>query len=155
MIQRVQSIYLLLAVIACIVCLCLPIGELRGEELSVPANLYNGCVVAAQGTEISVSPVTILPLFVTLILAASIGLLALFLYKKRSLQMRMCVYAILFIIVWYGALAFIALLKLPEDTMFHPSFTGILPLLAACLFWLARHNINKDEQLVKSADRIR
>ena len=155
MIQRVQSIYLLLAIIACVVCLCLPVGELRGTELSVPALLFNGCVVAAQGAEISVSPITIMPLFVTLVLSATIALFTLFLYKKRPLQMRMCIYAIILIVIWYVALAFIAMLRLPEGTFYHPSFTIVLPFLAACLFWLARHNIRKDERLVRSADRIR
>ena len=41
MIQRIQTIYLTLAAIACIVCLCLPIGRFIDASGMVSGTLYN------------------------------------------------------------------------------------------------------------------
>ncbi len=155
MIQRIQTIYLALGILACLVCLCLPIAELQGGVLSVPAYMYNGCVVGAQGDGISVSTSTMIPLFGTLVVAAALACFAIFTYRRRSLQMKLCVYAVLLIVIWISTLAFIALLKIRAGITFRPLLASVLPLLAVCLFLLARRSIAKDERLVRSADRIR
>ena len=45
MIQRKQTIYLFLAVVACIVCLCLPLGTLQLQGMGVEPVLYNMALV--------------------------------------------------------------------------------------------------------------
>lgn len=155
MIQRIQTLFLLLGIVACLVCVCFPIAELRGEGITIPARMYNGCVVAEQGSSLAVASAVLIPLFALLVLAAAVGLWTIFTYKHRLRQMKLCIYAICLLVVWYATLAFVALTQMPEGATFHPLFATALPLLAICLFALARRSIHKDEQLVRSADRIR
>ena len=45
MIQRKQTIYLFLAAVACIVCLCLPLGTVQLQGMGVEPVLYNMALV--------------------------------------------------------------------------------------------------------------
>ncbi len=84
MIQRKQTIFLLLALAALIVCLCLPIGKLTGNALGATASVYN-IGIFVQG-KLAAHPL----LFVDLVIVASLTLIDIFLYNKRKLQIGIC-----------------------------------------------------------------
>ena len=50
MIQRIQSVYLLVVTILIIICLCSPVGSYIGSDYSVSA-LTNLCLTMADGTK--------------------------------------------------------------------------------------------------------
>ena len=49
MIQRIQSVYLLLALICTIVCMCLPVGAWQPEGMGLNVTLYNLWTVTGEG----------------------------------------------------------------------------------------------------------
>lgn len=149
MIQRKQTVYLLLALAALIVCLCLPIGKLTGNALGATASVYN-IGIYAQG-KLAAHPL----LFVDIVIVASLTLIDIFLYNKRKLQIGICVANIVLCLAWYGYYAFMALGGLKALGSFSMSFAACLPFVAIVLFILARNGIKADENLLKSMDRIR
>ena len=128
MIQRIQSVYLLVVTILIIICLCSPVGSYIGSDYSVSA-LTNLCLTMADGT--------------------------IFLFKKRMLQIRLTIFSTILLIGYYATLVtFIFMLK-EESMTFSLSWTVCLPLVAIILNWLAIRAIGKDEVLVKAYDRLR
>lgn len=149
MIQRKQTIYLLLALAALITCLCLPIGTISGSRLGTTGVVYN-LGVFMQG-KLTVHPL----LFADVVIIASLTLIDIFLYKNRKLQLRICDANIVLCVAWYGYYAFMAFDGLKELGDFSMSFAVCLPLVAIVLFILAHFGIKADEDLIKSMDRIR
>ena len=137
MIQRIQSVYLLVVTILIIICLCSPVGSYIGSDYSVSA-LTNLCLTMADGTK-DYAPWA---WFVIL-------------FKKRMLQIRLTIFSTILLIGYYATLVtFIFMLK-EESMTFSPSWTVCLPLVAIILNWLAIRAIGKDEVLVKAYDRLR
>ena len=54
MIQRKQSVFLLIAFIASVVCLCLPIGSFEPQAMGVSFKMYNLMVMLGTGADYSV-----------------------------------------------------------------------------------------------------
>ncbi|KQR66905.1 DUF4293 domain-containing protein [Pedobacter sp. Leaf176] len=155
MIQRVQSIWLLLAAIVLILMLFLPVATKNaGAETS---ELYtNGLlktVTGKSGTVLTMN--TFLPLLITNIAVAIMCLANIFNFKKRSLQKRV----ILFTIAAIGGFAFwcsVYAKQLPggvEGASF--GIGAYMPALAILFCVLAIFGINKDERLIRSAERLR
>jgi hypothetical protein len=153
MIQRIQTIYLLAAVVVGIVCLCLQIGTVNVEGLVV-AREYNLWVVSAND---GMTHCGVWPLFAVLTLASSVGVYAIFMFHNRVLQARFCVFCSLLIVGWY--VIYVVFGQLIADSSkgehFVPSLTAALPFVAFVLYLLARRAILADERLVRAADRIR
>ena len=147
MIQRIQSVYLLVVTILIIICLCSPVGSYIGSDYSVSA-LTNLCLTMADGTK-DYAPWA---LFVILLVVAVLAFGTIFLFKKRMLQIRLTIFSTILLIGYYATLVtFIFMLK-EESMTFSPSWTVCLPLVAIILNWLAIRAIGKDEVLVKSHD---
>ena len=86
------------------------------------------------------------------------ALTAIFLYKKRIKQIRICVFNAILLIGFYGLFAFILwkIFGLAGD--FRVSNVRIaltFPLISLILSYLAIRSIGADEMLVKSLDRLR
>ncbi len=149
MIQRKQTIYLLLALAALIVCLCLPIGRLTSTTLGAETLVYN--LGLYTNTGVSVHPI----LFVDIVVVATLSLINIFLYNKRKLQMRICVVSIILCLVWYAYYAFMVLSMFKGIGAVSISFAVCLPFVAIVMLVLARSGIKADEELIKSMSRIR
>lgn len=149
MIQRIQSVYLLVVTILMIVCMCSPVGSIIAStnEISEFGNL---CITMPDGTK-DYAPWA---LFVILLVVAILSFGTIFLFKKRMLQIRLTIFCSVLLIGYYMALvAFIFMLA--EDTSFTPSWTICLPFIGVILNWLAIRGIGADEALVKAYDRLR
>ena len=97
------------------------------------------------------------PLLIIQLVASAISIFAIFLYKKRMLQARLCVYNILLILVWMALCAYYVYTNQAkaENSHLEMEFTAALPAVSLILYILARRGIIKDEKLVRAADRIR
>lgn len=147
MIQRKQTIFLLLACVAAVVCLCLPLGSFELAGMGKEPILYNLAVVDGNGS----FEFGYCVLFILLSLSALLSLAAIFMYKNRKLQMNMCKSSLVLLVLWY---AFLTYIIYSSDT-FHQSFAACLPFVSAVFVWLAHRGILSDEKLVRAADRIR
>lgn len=149
MIQRIQSLFLLGVVLISGLLLVVPVYEL--QQVAVP-----------DVPSLAVSPATsflISSNALLMILNCAIGvfaLLAIFLYRNRSLQIRICNLDLLLTCVLVGLLFFVA------DTMSSNMnqhvkylFGSYMPLIQLLFIFLASRFIKRDEDLVRSADRLR
>ena len=149
MIQRIQSVYLLVITILMIICMCNPVGSIIAStnEISEFGNL---CITLPDGTK-DYAPWA---LFAILMVVAILSFVTIFLFKKRMLQIRLTIFSSIMLIGYYLALVALALM-LAEGTSFTPSWTICLPFVAIVLNWLAIRGIGADEALVKAYDRLR
>lgn len=99
MIQRIQSVYLLVVTILIIICLCSPVGSYIGSDYSVSA-LTNLCLTMADGTK-DYAPWA---LFVILLVVAVLAFGTIFLFKKRMLQIRLTIFSTILLIGYYATL---------------------------------------------------
>lgn len=152
MIQRIQTIYLLVAVVLSVVCLCMQIGTFTEGGAAVYSE-YNLWVTGPTGVRQFVT----WPLFAVLLLSAAIGLYAIFMYANRLLQARFCMFAMLLVVGWYILYVVYGGVLKPGDgsAEFAPTWVGACPLVASVFYFLARRAIMADERLVRAADRIR
>ena len=149
MIQRIQSVYLLVVSILMVICMCNPIGSIIAStnEISEFGNL---CITLPDGTK-DYAPWA---LFTILLVVAVLAFGTIFLFKKRMLQIRLTIFSSVMLIGYY--LAVVAyIFMLAEETNFTPSWTICLPLIGIILNWLAIRGIGADEALVKAYDRLR
>lgn len=133
------------------------IGDAGPEERTLAAfgisgiNPEDGNIVLVTGTPV---------LGVAITAAALLSLIAIFLYKKRGAQYRVCILEII-LLAGIQALAVFHVLRTvkgPEalaDGIYNPVLTFFFPLICIILVWLAMVGIRKDVRLIKSMDRIR
>lgn len=154
MIQRIQTVYMFLAVVLTVVCLCMQIGTFLVAGVPV-FNEYNLWMSDPLGAR----HFTTWPLFAVLVLSSAIGLCNIFLYTNRKMQARICLFNILLIIGWYIVyVVFSQTMNNLADLVtlsFQPSIAAALPCVSVILYVMARHAILADEKLVRAADRIR
>lgn len=149
MIQRKQSVYLLLAVIAIVCALCLPIGYFVDEATSLVFKPMG--VTLMDGTQLSTWG-----LFALLVLGAIIPACTIFLFRNRRLQMRMTLFHILLLVGYYFVLLFFcSVLKKDLNSTFQFNWAICLPMVAIILDWLAFAAIRHDDEMVKAVDRLR
>ena len=156
MIQRKQTLFLLVAVIASLLCFFMPIGVILPKGMGGVVSLYNLGFVDDNGT-IIVSG-TCLPLFILLAVSTALSLATIFLYKNRKLQLSLCATNLLFSVLWYiyYALLFFGMVTVPEvEGNVEVKFAACLPLIAIIMVVLARKGVADGEKLVRAADRIR
>ena len=142
MIQRIQSIFLLLASGACFGLLGLPMAETEQAR--------------AQGffTDADFDVYDHWSLLALFSAAGLVLLVGIFLYQNRPAQLRIAVVGIVLIL----AGAVVSGIFLSQDvaaSAAQVTFGSVLPVLAIAFAILARRSIAKDEKLVRSADRLR
>lgn len=149
MIQRKQTIFLLLALAAVIVCICLPIGHVQLKAMGDSPVWYNLGIYTEASFVAKPLP------FADLVVVGALTFLDIFLYNRRKMQMRICVAGIVLCLAWYAYYAFSAFGELAEMGEFHIGFAACLPFVAIIFLLMARRGIKADEELIKSMDRIR
>lgn len=99
---------------------------------------------------------SLIPLSVIILLICILSFAAIFLFKKRKIQLTLTVSIILLTILLIGLMLFYAFWtagKYQEKLV--PGFKMFIPLLMFVFGILAYRGIRKDENLVKSYDRLR
>ncbi|MDT8401561.1 MAG: DUF4293 domain-containing protein [Bacteroidales bacterium] len=155
MIQRIQTLYLALAAALSGFLLKGPIVRLAGNMNQAYELNYKGIYAVENGGLSSVIESS-LPLTIILIAVPVLFLLAILLFRRRKLQIRVTVFASLLL-----AGAFLLMLfyifytgrKLEAELIFNIKL--VFPVAGTIFGYLAFRNILKDELLIKSYDRIR
>lgn len=150
MIQRKQSVFLLLAFIASVVCLCLPLGSFEPQAMGVSFKIYNLMVMLGTGADYSVCG-----LFGLLVLSSLLSISTIWLYNNRMLQSRLCACNLFLLVAWYIVLGVMTRNVISADTSFHVGFAVCLPAVSIILVQMARVAILKDEKRVRDSERIR
>lgn len=150
MIQRKQTIFLLLALIMTVCCLCMPIGGYN-HGLGLEGTMYNLWITDSTGAH----HYSVWALFAILLITCPINIYTIFAFRNRLVQNRFCIFNILLLIGWYAVyIAIILSLKKENGCVyFTPACT--FPLVAIILYFMAHKAIMADEKLVRDADRIR
>ncbi len=95
-------------------------------------------------------------LFVILLLASTVTFADIFLFMRRTLQMRVVMFAALLMLGWYVVYGvFVYLIGMDLALGFRPHWTAVLPAVSMVLLYLAYRGIHKDDNLVRSLDRLR
>lgn len=151
MIQRIQSLYLFVITILSVVVFFSPIVELTNGEISYILN-YNGISLVTQPSEILINTwtITVLSFFIPVIAA-----LALMSFKKRILQIRLCIINMVLMIGFYPLVVIFIYFAQRLGLTYHLKFAIIFPLINAILTYLAIRAIGRDEALVHSLNRMR
>ncbi len=128
MIQRIQTVYLLLCIILTVLC------------------MYFECTAENH------------PWALTTVMGISgvLELLGIFMFRQRALQMRVCTFCIILLVGWYAMLVGFAYLYgdgLVGD--YRPRLWAAIPAINAILLYMAFRGILHDELLVRSLDRLR
>lgn len=153
MIQRIQSIFLLLTTILMGATFVIPSLEITSESLKFSSVLFNSLGIFDNSISYHAWGATVF-----CALSAIVAFLNIFLYKKRKLQIKLGLFTALLIAIYYVTAAFYInafLDKITPEYSLNIQLGIIFPVLALIFDLLAVSRIKKDEKLVKSLDRIR
>ncbi|MFO7880797.1 MAG: DUF4293 domain-containing protein [Bacteroidota bacterium] len=151
MIQRIQSLYLLGAVITGIIMFFIPLAHIIAGP-----NVLEFYHYGIKPGDIAVNAYNALPLTVLFALTTALSFIIILLYKRRQLQIRLCGVNIFLLIGQIGLILFY-IFDVAKQLDAEKDFTIaiILPVVSIIFIYLAMRNIAKDDARVKAADRIR
>jgi peptidoglycan/LPS O-acetylase OafA/YrhL len=146
MIQRIQSLFLLLAGAGAFSLFALPFATTQDSVASSP--LLNDAVFNLQDNVI---------LLILFVLGGALSLGAIFLFKNRKLQMRLARISFIANLLGMVVVAFLYLNDAVNQANVDPKdgIGAYMPIISMILLFLAIRYIKKDDTLVKSMDRLR
>ncbi|WP_201978016.1 DUF4293 family protein [Hymenobacter rubidus] len=156
MIQRIQSVFLLLLALAMLSVLALPLWHkvdgLTHQELTLTAFGFE-----AKGLQLP-APGPVWLIGVLAAASAAVAAFEIFQFRSRAKQLLLGSLNLLLIVATLGAMFYFSskgeqLLNIKLEGEHLPGF--YLPTLALLLNLLANRFIRRDEQLVRSMDRLR
>ena len=155
MIQRIQSLYLLMTSLLSLIFLngsYLTFFDKSGAEINlIMTGLFKSEVLPGTGMIVNT---WILPVIGILIPVLSI--IAIFLFRMRTIQLKLVRVQILLIIIFIAASVIYSFIIISKfNASFHGWYKLIIPVLQMILSVLALRGIKKDDELVKSYDRLR
>ena len=154
MIQRIQSLYLLIAAALMAVMLFVPLAVFYAGQEQIVMSAFalrdgeGAVVLSAVYLGVLLAAVALLPL-VTILL-----------FRRRMTQIRLCIVEIVLLVgslVMMGVYGYLAMQTVESLTLAASNFRFVVvfPLVAIIFVVLAARAIFKDELLVRSLDRIR
>jgi hypothetical protein len=156
MIQRKQTIFLALALFSFVFLFIFPFANFRlGTEVT--------CYISILAIQNLDGFTKLNYMFIIMQISATLFMslvgVAIFMYKKRPLQVRLCAFAVLTNILMIGAVfvtttMFTNTLQLPKDAINY-LLPAYIPLVTLLLVNFAQRAIRKDETMVRSLDRLR
>lgn len=158
MIQRIQSIYLLAAALLFFFMLNNPLAEIVSTEKDMIAELtYLRIEAVTSPPDVEFTSQSVWPLTALLISIMVLEIIAIFLYKRRTLQMRLCLFNIflmfgLVAMIYYYAKYAPVGIERADSVLLWPI---VVPFISIILTYLALKAIQKDDALVKSWERLR
>lgn|SRR6476661_362437 len=141
MIQRIQTLWLLIVAIAAFATYTL--------------TLYIGKI--ANGTEKVFQLADDFLLVILIILLGILALICMFLFKNRKLQFKLSVFGII-LSAGFLFLEYIRAENFKQNNLIQTGsyqIGALLPLVMVVFFFMAARGIYKDERLIKSMDRLR
>ncbi len=155
MIQRIQTIYLSLVFLFTFLFLIFPKGTIDTGTMIYEVRIWN-IISAESGEKIEFNHflgiVSIILPFVIMILSSY----TIYIYKKRLLQIKLGkINIFIHLILVVSTFFYLDALKENLRGEFSYGVAVVLPLLSMLLLLLANRAIRRDENLVRSADRLR
>lgn len=150
MLQRIQTIFLVLSCIAMQLAVFLPLAYLTYNNAPVKFEAMgfyqNGEIIYSSWG-----------LFFIGAISSILSLITIFSYKKRMLQMRLSIFNIIIMVGFYLFFAFLIFMRNPEaNSSLDKIGVGlIMPIISIIFTWLAIRRIGADEALVRSVNRLR
>lgn len=157
MIQRIQTVYLAIAAILLAVAFFFPVMSFI-DEGQVWLEVYLKGFWDKSYPELGLNKLMLLPLQLLIVITILMAGFAIFLYKKRKLQMRLVRLGIVLVLVVVALVFFYYGNILGKVTSTIPDFnhTGIYLILGSLVMLvLANRSIQKDDNLVRASDRLR
>jgi len=156
MIQRIQSLYLLLVVILMSFLVFKPFAEVAVKDGQVVI-FYTYAVKKFITSEHSEMIIRTLPVIIMVCLIGLISFMNIFQFNRRIIQMRVCVLNILLmaglmILMFYYYYMVKSALQVESHALKLPV---IVPVIGIVLTLLAYRKIHEDEVLVRSYDHLR
>ena len=148
MIQRKQTLFLLVVVIIAIAQFFVPFQTATIADIK-----WNICLMPGCSSEVMDSNIYFPMIFNIIILVLSVVII--FLYKNRVLQYKLSNLLVVFNIIVVALFFILPYAKNASPEVISFKIGAFLPLISTFFAFLAAHFIKKDEQLVRSADRIR
>lgn len=154
MIQRIQTVYLFIASMIMLSIFFFPLtvmADADGQYYQIDLfGIWEGAGEAAQKIE------SLLPLRFLVFVTAALSMVTIFFYKRRILQIRICIFNIMMLTGFYALFFFYFFhIKNRLSAIADLKITVVFPIVAVILVFLATRYIRKDEMMVRSCDRIR
>lgn len=156
MIQRIQSLFLFLVFISCILSFFFPMASFWNEEGSYSFYITGLRALSPDETTLRTNAIPLI------VLTAIIGLMAIiiiFFHKNRVLQLQILRFGIMLSIVNIILIFFFYIPAIERLTSAEADYTSDLgiyfPLICLVFLYLANRYIRKDEKTIRSADRLR
>ncbi|MBL7110536.1 MAG: DUF4293 domain-containing protein [Bacteroidales bacterium] len=153
MIQRIQTIYLLFATVLISLMHFFPIVKILTVSNAIVVFRSHGFFAESMAEGLLPS----VPFFILISVVMLLYVAAIFLFRNRNLQARICRLNILLLIGSLGLMTYYILQMYKKMAGVEYSFqiAVLFPLISIVLTWLAIRGIVKDEALVRSVDKIR
>jgi hypothetical protein len=153
MIQRIQTIYLLVVVVLAALGCAMPLVDFDNglQQLTLSAWQMSSAMPGAL-----TQSAHFWGLFAMSLVIPVLAFVTIFLYRKRMLQIRLCIFNILLMVGYYAVLGVCVWQTVSKfNADFRPQLAALFPLIEIILTWLAIRGIGKDEAKVRAADRLR
>lgn len=153
MLQRIQTVYLLIIVALTIATLFLPLAVLQQGDALFSFDATGLSTMTGEAELIYPA----WGLFALTAIISIIALVTIFLYKNRILQIRLSIFNALLMVGFYGFFAFLiwTVKGQMEGAAMSVKIALSFPVISLILDYLAIRNIGADEALVRSLDRLR
>lgn len=152
MIQRIQTIYLLISLILLGLIAWLPLGE-----VAVGDHIYQFTIKGISSDQTQKMVYNGLPLIILTGIILMLQIVVIFSFKNRIRQMRLATFNLLLMLGILGVSWFFvhSAMKTLGEGVYQFRLPMSFPIIGAILNYLAIRAIGKDEALVRSVDRIR
>lgn len=139
MIQRIQTIWLLLAA------LCAFLG--------LKFAFYSGSFVEGlnAATFKELNGLSTIPLVIATVAVGLLAIINIFLFKNRTIQLRLCIAGILL----EALVIFLYYTEIKKFTTGNLSIASLLQALIVLFFFLAGRGISNDNKIIKESSRLR
>jgi len=157
MIQRIQTLYLSLAIVALILLFFFPMASFL-SDLEYLKFYVTGVKNMVPDGVVPVSFTYTLPMVIAVIAIAALAGTSIALYRNRTKQIQMTNIAVMLNILFILAVLFIYIPLVKKRTGIEPDTTMIgiyLPVISLMFLVLANRAIKRDDKLVRSIDRLR
>lgn len=162
MIQRIQTLYLVVVLALSVASFCFPLSVFETDKYD--ASEYNLIpeAVSAETTSLPQGSIAWNAIFFP-IASGILALVAIFLYKNRPLQMKITAFGFLLSTIYVGLLL-LWIISAQETALAQQSIqvtktiygvSTYLPMAQVLFFILAQRAIKKDEKMVRDSERIR
>lgn len=151
MIQRIQTLYLLMLVASLVAAIFMPWGNFFTADA-----VYSYEAFAVKSTVGQADSIAFWALGVILAVCALSAFVSIFYFKQRLTQVRFCIFNLIALMGFY--IVFVIALfvtKAQLQASFGLNFGFALPLVGMILDFLAMNAILKDEKKVRAYQRIR